>query len=65
MRYGFKKFVVVVPSVAVREGVLKSIGNDRPLKALYDNVTFDYFVYSSKRLAWFGSSRSVITFRSW
>ncbi len=23
--YGFKKFIVVVPSVAIREGVLKSI----------------------------------------
>ena len=50
-RYGFKKFIIVVPSVAVREGVLKSIEIMRDhFKALYDNVPFGYFVYDSKRL---------------
>lgn len=49
--YGFKKFIVVVPSVAVREGVLKSIEimKEHFLK-LYNNVPFDYFVYDSKRV---------------
>lgn len=50
-RYGFKKFIIVVPSVAIREGVLKSIEIMRDhFKALYDNVPFGYFVYDSKRL---------------
>lgn len=50
-RYGFKKFIIVVPSVAIREGVLKSIEIMREhFKALYDNVPFGYFVYDSKRL---------------
>jgi type III restriction enzyme len=50
-RYGFKKFVIVVPSVAIREGVLKSIELTREhLSALYDNVPFNSFVYDSRRL---------------
>ena len=50
-RYGFKKFIIVVPSVAIREGVLKSIEiMCDHFKALYDNVPFGYFVYDSKRL---------------
>jgi len=50
--YGFKKFIVVVPSVAIREGVLKSIEmmKEHFLK-IYNNVPFDYFVYDSKRVA--------------
>ncbi|MEW5803203.1 MAG: DEAD/DEAH box helicase family protein [bacterium] len=50
-KYGFKKFVIVVPSVAIREGVLSSIGLMRDhFKDLYDNVAFDHFVYSSSDL---------------
>jgi type III restriction enzyme len=49
--YGFKKFIIVVPSVAVREGVLKSIDVTKEhFHTLYDNVPFDHFVYDSKRL---------------
>ncbi len=50
-KYGLKKFIIVVPSVAIREGVLKSIEimKDHFL-TLYDNVPFDYFVYDSKKL---------------
>ena len=50
-RYGFKKFIIVVPSIAIREGVLKSIEIMRDhFRTLYDNVPFGYFVYDSKRL---------------
>jgi type III restriction enzyme len=49
--YGFRKFIIVVPSVPIREGVLKSIEMTRThFEALYDNVRFDHFVYDSKRL---------------
>jgi len=49
--YGFKKFIIVVPSVAIREGVLKSIELTKDhFQTLYDKVPFDYFVYDSKRL---------------
>jgi len=51
-RYGLKKFIVVVPSVAIREGVLSSINLMREhFKGLYDNVPFDHYVYSSSDLA--------------
>lgn len=50
--YGFKKFIIVVPSVAIREGVLKSIEMTKEhFCTLYDNVPFDYFVYDSKKLS--------------
>ncbi len=50
-RYGFTKFVVVVPNVAIREGLLASIDLLRDhLRGLYDNVPFDASVYDSKHL---------------
>nr|WP_255528726.1 DEAD/DEAH box helicase family protein [Roseomonas sp. KE0001] len=49
--YGFKKFIIVVPSVAIREGVLKSIDIMKEhFQTLYDKAPFDHFVYDSKRL---------------
>lgn len=51
-RYGFTKFVIVVPSVAIREGVKKSIEQMRDhFRALYDGVPFDSFVYDSADLS--------------
>ncbi len=50
-RYGFKKFIIVVPSVAIREGVLKSLEITRDhFAALYDNTPAASFVYDSRRL---------------
>jgi type III restriction enzyme len=49
--YGFRKFIIVVPSVAIREGVLKSIDMMKEhFQTLYDKAPFDHFVYDSKRL---------------
>jgi len=51
-RYGFCKFVVVVPSLAIREGVLKTLQvTQRHLKQLYGNVPYRYYVYDSDNLA--------------
>lgn len=48
-RYGITKFVIVVPSIAVREGVLKSFQTMRKhFETLYDHTPLDYFVYDSK-----------------
>lgn len=48
-RYGITKFVIVVPSVAIREGVLKSLQTTRRhFETLYDRTPLDYFVYDSK-----------------
>lgn len=50
-RYGFTKFVIVVPSVAIKEGVYHTIEiAAEHLKALYASVPFDYFLYDSAKL---------------
>lgn len=50
--YGFKKFIIVVPSVAIREGVTSSIKLMKEhFKGLYNNAAFDDFVYQSKDLS--------------
>src|SRR6266568_1629423 len=50
-RYGFQKFIVVVPSVAIREGVLKNIEiTAEHFRALFNNLPFEYFVYDARRI---------------
>lgn len=50
-RYGFTKFVIVVPSVAIKEGVYKSLQiTEDHFKGLYAGVPFDYFIYDSTKL---------------
>lgn len=51
-QYGFKKFVIVVPSVAIREGVLKNleITHDH-FQNLYDNVPLHFQVYDSTKVS--------------
>lgn len=50
--YGFKKFVIVVPSIAIREGVLKNleITHDH-FQTLYDNVPLNFQVYDSTKVS--------------
>ncbi|MDH2924565.1 type III restriction enzyme [Nicoletella semolina] len=50
-RYGWQKFVIVVPSVAIREGILQSIRAMTPhFEAEFDKPIFRHFVYDSSRL---------------
>ena len=50
-RYGFSKFVIVVPSVAIKEGVYKTLQiTEEHFKGLYAGVPFDYFIYDSGKL---------------
>ena len=50
-RFGFMKFVVVVPSVAIKEGVYKSLQiTEEHFRGLYSGQPFDYFLYDSSRL---------------
>lgn len=62
-RYGFTKFVITVPSVAIREGVKKTIEQTREhFRQLYDGVPFESFVYDSSdlsRIIDFASSSSI------
>ena len=48
----FRKFIVVVPSVAIREGVLKTLQiTQNHFRALYDNLPYRYFSYHSDNLS--------------
>ena len=50
-RFGFTKFVVVVPSVAIKEGVYKTLQiTEDHFKGLYSGQPFDYFLYDSTKL---------------
>jgi type III restriction enzyme len=50
-RYGFTKFVIVVPSVAIKEGVYKTIQiTEDHFRGLYANTPFEYFLYDSSKL---------------
>ncbi len=50
--YGFTKFIIVVPSIAIKEGVQKSLEiTATHFKELYENVAFDHFTYDSSKLS--------------
>ncbi len=50
--YGFKKFVIVVPSVAIREGVLKNLQiTHEHFQSLYDKAAISYDNYDSKKVS--------------
>ena len=47
-RYGFTKFIIVVPSVAIKEGVYKSLQiTEEHFRALYSGSPLEYFLYDS------------------
>jgi type III restriction enzyme len=49
-RYGFNKFIIVVPSVAIREGVITSLRLMKEhFQTLFGNVAFDSWVYDSRQ----------------
>ncbi|MDR1452344.1 MAG: DEAD/DEAH box helicase family protein, partial [Candidatus Margulisbacteria bacterium] len=50
--YGFKKFVIVVPSIAIKEGVLKNLQiTHEHLQNLYANPPLNYYLYDSRKLS--------------
>lgn len=61
--YGYRKFVIVVPSIAIREGTLKSLEQTREhLAAIYNHEPMESFVYDSKnasRVRQFSSSTNI------
>lgn len=58
-RYGFTKFVIVVPSVAIKEGVYKTLDITREhFNSLYAGQPYNYFAYDSSKL---GQLRSYAT----
>ncbi|WP_164469456.1 type III restriction-modification system endonuclease [Aliarcobacter cryaerophilus] len=50
-KYGFTKFIIVVPSIAIKEGTFKTLEITKEhFKSQFDNVNYDYFVYDSSNL---------------
>src|SRR5699024_2298708 len=50
-RYGFSKFIIVVPSVAIREGVYKTFQmTEEHFNELYPGQSCNYFIYDSAKL---------------
>ncbi len=50
--YGFKKFVIVVPSIAIREGVLKNLQiTHEHFQSLYNKTQINYDMYDSKKIS--------------
>lgn len=62
-RYGFTKFIIVVPSVAIKEGVFHTIETaTEHLKGIYAGVPFDPFIYDSakpQQVSNFATSQNV------
>jgi type III restriction enzyme len=51
-KYGFQKFVIVVPSIAIREGVLKNLEiTFDHFQNIYDKTPLNFTVYDSKRVS--------------
>lgn len=51
-RYGFSKFIVVVPSIAIYEGWIKNFNITRDhFRALYENETVDLIKYDGSKLS--------------
>lgn len=51
-KYGFMKFIIVVPSIAIKEGVYKSLQiTQEHFKGLYPGQSFDYFIYDSSNIS--------------
>ena len=49
-KYGFTKFVIVVPSVAIKEGVYKALKmTEDHFKGLYAGTPCEYFLYDSSK----------------
>ncbi len=50
-RYGFCKYIVVVPSIAIREGVMKTLSiTEKHFKMLYGGTPYRYYEYDSKNI---------------
>ena len=50
-RYGFTKFIIVVPSVAIKEGTFKTLQiTEDHFRGLYAGQPYEYFLYDSAKL---------------
>ena len=50
-KYGFTKFIIVVPSIAIKEGTKKTLDiTTEHFKGIFSNVNYDHFIYDSSNL---------------
>lgn len=50
-QYGFTKFIIVVPSIPIKEGVFKSLQiTESHFKEHFNNVNYKFFIYDSSKL---------------
>lgn len=50
-KFGFTKFIIVVPSIPIKEGVYKTLQiTKKHFQENYDGIDYSYFVYDSSRL---------------
>ncbi|MEA3553664.1 MAG: DEAD/DEAH box helicase family protein, partial [Campylobacterota bacterium] len=50
-KFGFTKFIIVVPSIAIKEGTKKTLEiTEQHFKGIFDNVNYDHFIYDSSNL---------------
>ena len=48
--YGFKKFIIVVPSIAIKEGVAKALQITKEhFQTIYNNVVYDSYIYDGSK----------------
>ncbi|MGL5590840.1 MAG: DEAD/DEAH box helicase family protein [Metamycoplasmataceae bacterium] len=49
--YGFKKFIIIVPSIAIKEGVYKSLQMTKDhFKNIYNNTQYEFYIYKSNEI---------------
>lgn len=50
-KYGFTKFIIVVPSIPIKEGVYKTLEiTKKHFQENYDGIDYSFFIYDSSRL---------------
>ena len=50
-KYDFKKFIILVPSIAIKEGVKKNLEiTKKHFKNLYNNINYNYYEYEGNQL---------------
>ncbi len=61
-RYGFSKFIIVVPSIAIKEGIIKNLEITREhFDTLFEHPEMDFYVWNPKKK---GQARNFATANS-
>jgi type III restriction enzyme len=64
-RYGMSKFIIVVPSVAIKEGVYKTLQITEHFKSLYAGFHTNTICMIQQNLRMFEILQPVLLCRSW